>query len=83
MPSILLVSAVLALGGVLALAYAGDRQRLRYSLLQDSTAVPGLAPGAQQHPQHDDEKRRRQQKARQSPEVELLRGSSGESLYSS
>jgi hypothetical protein len=92
-PSILLVSAVLVLGGVLALTYRGDKQHLRYShLVQDSKQDPQPATGSQlqqQQQQQAEEKRRqqrqqRQQKARQSPEseVELLRGSSGDSLYS-
>jgi hypothetical protein len=91
-PSILLVSSVLVLGGVLALTYRGDKQHLRYSQLgQDSKQDPQPAPGShqQQQQQQAEEKRRqqrqqRQQKVRQSPEseVELLRGSSGDSQFS-
>lgn len=86
-PSILLVSAVLALGGVLALAYRGDKQHLRYSqLLQAPKPDPQPAPGSQQQQQQEEKRRQqrqhRKQKARQSPEVELLRGSSGDSQHS-
>lgn len=105
-PSILLVSAVLAVGGVLALAYRGDRQHAKYSKLQDGQAVqgegdkdrssPAALDGVQQQQQdwqeeylqrrkqqQREQKREQRQKQReQHPELELLRGSSGESSRS-
>lgn len=93
-PSILLVSAVLAVGGVLALSYTGDQQHTKYSKLQDSQA--GLsntekdraspAEGLQQQEWQEQYMQRRKQQRQhgreqreQHPELELLRGSSAES----
>lgn len=96
MPSILLVSAVLAVGGVLALAYRGDRQQARYSKLQEGGGEASglLCLGSdkhqgQQQPHGEDagwraqqrmgKQQRREQRREQHPELELLRGSSGDS----
>lgn len=94
MPSILLVSAVLAVGGVLALAYRGDRQQAGYSKLQEGggEASGMLCLGSdkhqgQQRPQVEGEdagwraqqRAGKQQRWEQHPELELLRGSSGDS----
>jgi Mg-chelatase subunit ChlI len=92
-PSILLVSAVLVCGGVLALAYRGEQAHARYSQLQQEKAVlrsrsgvDSAADEAQQQQQHKPRRQQRQpwqQQQEQQPELELLRGSSGDSQYSS
>lgn len=92
-PSILLVSAVLVIGGVLALAYRGEHAHARYSQLQQDKPVlrsrsgfdDSAADGAQQQQQHKPRRQQRQQWQQQEeqPELELLRGSSGDSQYSS
>lgn len=97
MPSILLVSAVLAAGGVLALAYRGDRQQARYSKLQEGGGqAPGMLclgsdkhQGQQRQVEGEDagwraqqrmgKQQWREQRREQHPELELLRGSSGDS----
>jgi hypothetical protein len=96
-PSILLVSAVLAVGGVLALAYRGDRQQARYSKLQeDGSQSEGTHKQSGQQPQEEDagwraqqqqqqrwgkqqRREQRREQREQHPELELLRGSSGDS----
>ncbi len=73
-PSILLVSAVLVLGGVLALSYRGDKQHnvaQQYSKLQeDPHAGVHQGGGARGDVHHHRDQRQQQQ-----PELELLRGS--------
>lgn len=93
-PSILLVSAVLAVGGVLALAYHGDRQQARYSKLQeDGGQAEGIDKQSGQQPQEEEagwrvqqqrwgkqqRREQRREQREQHPELELLRGSSGDS----
>jgi len=101
-PSILLVAAVLMLGGGLALSYTGDKQHLQYSKLQETSQHRGSRQHSaspedcnQQPPQQEWQQQQQQQKwqrhprhaavqqLRTAPELELLRGSSGDSYHNS
>lgn len=89
MPSILLVSGVLVLGGVLALSYRGDRQQhnvaQQYSKLQEDPLAAAAAStrGHQGCGARGDVHHHRDQRQQQQPELELLRGSSEGSSYHS